>query len=255
MNRQAQAVILFLFGGAVLKASLGDLYLRYVKEGLRPFLIAAGLALVAAAVMTLWYEFRKPAASGAASSGADSAEGDGEHGGDEHADDHGHAHHEPRVGWLLILPVLGLLLVAPPALGSYTAGQSGTVQVSADSDYAPLPEGDPVRVSLLDYASRVIYDEGRSVTGRRLALTGFVTTGPEGVMLARIVVSCCAADGRPIKVGLDGGPVVDVPAGTWLEVTGRLSAKRGKDPVNQADIAYLEVEQWKPVAAPKQQYE
>lgn len=234
MNRQAQAVILFLFGGAVLKASLGDLYLRYVKEGLRPFLIAAGLALVVAAVMTLWYEFR---------------------GSGEPDDDHGHAHHEPRVGWLLILPVLGLLLVAPPALGSYTAGQSGTVQVSADSDYAPLPEGDPVRVSLLDYASRVIYDEGRSIAGRRVALTGFVTTGPEGVMLARIVVSCCAADGRPIKVGLTGGPVVDVPAGTWLEVTGKLGAKRGKDPVNQADIAYLEVEQWTPVSAPKQQYE
>ncbi|HWS36927.1 MAG TPA: TIGR03943 family protein [Actinoplanes sp.] len=234
MNRQAQAVILFLFGGAVLKASLGDLYLRYVKEGLRPFLIAAGLALVVAAFMTLWYEFR---------------------GSRDTDDDHGHAHHEPRVGWLLILPVLGLLLVAPPALGSYTAGQSGSVQVSADSDYAPLPAGDPVKVSMLDYASRVIYDEGRSVTGRRVALTGFVTTGAEGVMLARIVVSCCAADGRPIKVGLTGGPVVDVPAGTWLEVTGKLSTKRGKDPVNKADIAYLEVEQWTPVAAPKQQYE
>lgn len=234
MNRQAQAVILFLFGGAILKASIGDLYLRYVKEGLRPFLIAAGLALVAAAFMTLWYDFRKPT---------------GEH------DDHGHAHHEPRVGWLLILPVLGLLLVAPPALGSYTAGQSGTVRVSADSDYDPLPEGDPAPVSLIDYASRVIYDEGRSLAGRRVQLTGFVTTGPEGVMLARIVVSCCAADGRPIKVGLTGGPVVDVPAGTWLEVTGRFSDKRGKDPVNQADIAYLEVEQWRPVTPPKQQYE
>ncbi|SDT59163.1 TIGR03943 family putative permease subunit [Actinoplanes derwentensis] len=235
MNRQAQAVILFLFGGAVLKASIGDLYLRYVKEGLRPFLIAAGLALVAAAFMTLWYEYRKSA--------------------DEHDDDHGHAHHEPRVGWLLLLPVLGLLLVAPPALGSYTAGQSGTVQVSADSDYAPLPDGDPAKLSLLDYASRVIYDEGRTLNGRRLQLTGFVTTGPEGVMLARIVVSCCAADGRPIKVGLTGGPIVDVPAGTWLAVTGQLSGKRGKDPVNQADIAYLEVEQWQPVSAPKQQYE
>ena len=36
MNRQAQAVILLLIGGAVLRTSLTDLYLRYVKEGLRP---------------------------------------------------------------------------------------------------------------------------------------------------------------------------------------------------------------------------
>jgi uncharacterized repeat protein (TIGR03943 family) len=230
VNRQAQAVVLLLFGGAILKASLTDLYLRYVKEGLRPFLIAAGVALVATAIATLWYELRAP------------------------KPDHVH-HHEPRVGWLLILPVLGLLLVAPPALGSFTAGQSGTVPVS-DSDYAPLPEGDPAPISLLDYASRALYDEGRSLRGRRVRLTGFVTAGPDGAaMLARIVVSCCAADGRPIKVGLTGGPVVDVPAGTWLQVTGVHSTKRGTDPVNEADIAYLEVTEWQPVTPPKQPYE
>ncbi|MDI6102566.1 TIGR03943 family protein [Actinoplanes sp. NEAU-A12] len=234
MNRQAQAVVLFLFGGAILKASFTDLYLRYVKEGLRPFLIAAGAMLVLAAFMTIWYDLR---------------------GRGTQDDDHGHSH-EPRVGWLLILPVLGLLLVAPPALGSYTADQSGTVQLSAESDYPPLPEGDPAVIGLLDYASRVIYDDGRSLTGRRLQMTGFVTAGEGGApMLARIVVSCCAADGRPIKVGLTGGPLVDVPAGTWLQVTGRYSGMRGKDPVNQADLAYVEVEQWQPVSPPKQQYE
>ncbi|WP_328467770.1 TIGR03943 family protein [Actinoplanes sp. NBC_00393] len=229
MNRQAQAVVLFLFGGAILKASLSDLYLRYVKEGLRPFLIAAGVALVATAVATLWYERRA-------------------------TDDHGH-HHEPRVGWLLILPVLGLLLVAPPALGSFTAAQSGTLPVS-DSDYAPLPDGDPAPIGLLDYASRALYDDGRSLAGRRVQLTGFVASGPDGApMLARIVVSCCAADGRPIKVGLTGGPAIDVPSGTWVQVTGLHSAKRGTDPVNQADIAYLEVAEWQPITPPKQPYE
>jgi uncharacterized repeat protein (TIGR03943 family) len=231
VNRQAQAVVLVLFGGAILKASLTDLYLRYVQAALQPFLIASGVLLVLAAAATLWYDLRgRP---------------------EEH-----HHHHEPRVGWLLVLPVLGLLLIAPPALGSYTAEQSGTVQAGAESDYPPLPGGDPAPVGLLDYASRVIYDEGRSLTGRRLQLTGFVAGGDGGVpMLARIVVSCCAADGRPIKVGLTGGPPVDLPAGTWVQVTGRYTDKRGKDPVNQADIAFLEVEQWQPVSAPKQQYE
>jgi uncharacterized repeat protein (TIGR03943 family) len=229
VNRQAQAVVLFLFGGAILKASLSDLYLRYVKEGLRPFLIAAGLALVATAVATLWYERRA-------------------------TDDHGH-HHEPQVGWLLILPVLGLLLVAPPALGSFTAAQSGTLPVS-DSDYAPLPDGDPAPIGLLDYASRALYDDGRSLAGRRVQLTGFVASGPDGApMLARIVVGCCAADGRPIKVGLTGGPAIDVPSGTWVQVTGLHSPKRGTDPVNQADIAYLEVAEWQPITPPKQPYE
>ncbi|WP_229076578.1 TIGR03943 family protein [Actinoplanes sp. DH11] len=238
MNRQAQAVVLLLFGGAILKASATDLHLRYVKEGLRPFLLVSGAVLVAAAVMTMWYEYR-PSPPSRRDSGV-----------------HDHGHGEPRVGWLLLLPVIGLLLVAPPALGSYTAQESGTLPAAAESDYAPLPEGDPVPVGLLDYASRVIYDDGRSVAGRRLLLTGFLTTGPDGApMLARIVVSCCAADGRPIKVGLTGGPAVDVPAGTWVQVTGRHSTRRTTDPVNQADIAYLEVEQWQSITAPKQQYE
>lgn len=83
MNRQAQAAVLFLVGAAVLHAGLTDLYLRYVKAGLRPLLLAAGVVLIMAAVATVWYERR----------------GRGEAG-----DGHGHVHREPRVAWLLVLP-------------------------------------------------------------------------------------------------------------------------------------------------------
>lgn len=227
---------MLLFGGAILKASLGDLYLRYVKEGLQPFLIGAGLLLVAAGVMTLWYELRPRGAAAAA------------------PDDH----HEPRVGWLLILPVLGLLLVAPPALGSYAAGQAGSVLSAqgSESDYPPLPAGDPVDVGLLDYASRAVFDQGRSLTGRTLRLTGFVTPGPDGEpMLARMVLSCCAADGRPIKVGLTGNGPTGAAPDTWVQVVGEYSAQVGEDPVNGADVPYLRVRSWQEVTPPKQQYE
>ncbi|WP_199509434.1 TIGR03943 family putative permease subunit [Nucisporomicrobium flavum] len=242
MNRQAQAVVMLLLGGAVLKASLGDLYLRYVKEGLQPFLIGAGALLVAAAVMTLWYDLR-PRRTAAASN--DDGDGDGHH-------------HEPRIGWLLILPVLGLLLVAPPALGSYAAGQAGSVLTAQNSasDYPPLPVGDPVDVGLLDYASRAVFDQGRSLTGRTLRLTGFVTPGPGGEpMLARMVLSCCAADGRPIKVGLTGAGPSAVAPDTWVQVVGAYTNRVGKDPVNDADVPYLQVTGWQEVTPPKQQYE
>jgi uncharacterized repeat protein (TIGR03943 family) len=236
VNRQAQAVIMLLFGGAILKASITDMYLRYVKEGLRPFLIAAGLLLVTAAIMTLWYDLRaRPA---------------------QH-DDHSH-HHEPKVGWLLILPVLGLLLVAPPALGSYAAGQAGSVlsAQTSDSDYPALPPGDPVNVSLLDYASRAVFDSGKSLTGRTIRLTGFVTPGPDGrPMLARMVLSCCAADGRPIKVGLTGDTPNTVPADTWIQADGVYTARTDKDAINQAAVPYFEVTTWQEIPVPKQQYE
>jgi uncharacterized repeat protein (TIGR03943 family) len=242
VNRQAQAVVMLLFGGAILRASLTDLYLRYVKEGLRPFLIVAGALLIAAAVMTLWYDLRRR-------TDHDHEAGD---------DGHGHAHHEPRVGWLLILPVLGLLLVATQALGSYAAGQAGTVLTaqSSDSDYPPLPPGDPAPIALLDYASRALFDSGKSLTGRNLQLTGFVTPGPDGQpMLARIVLTCCAADGRPIKVALTGDVPNAVPADTWVQMVGVYSSKTEKDPVNKADVPYLEVKSWTAITAPRQPYE
>jgi uncharacterized repeat protein (TIGR03943 family) len=237
MTRLSQAIILLLFGGAIVRASITDLYLRYVKEGLRPFLIAAGALLIAGAVMTLWWELTDH-----------DAEGIG----------HDHAHHEPRVGWLLILPVIGLLLVAPPALGSYAAGQAGTVLTAqtSDSDYPALPPGDPAPISLLDYASRAVFDGGKTLTGRTLRLTGFITTGPDGQpLLTRIVLTCCAADGRPIKVGLIGDVPTAVPADAWVTVVGGYSPRIEKDPVNKATVPYLEVRSWQQIPAPTRQYE
>lgn len=239
MNRQAQAVVMVLFGGAILKASLTDVYLRYVKEGLRPFLIVTGALLLAAAVMTLYHDLRSLRVR-------------------EADDGHGHAHHEPRVGWLLILPAVGLLLIAPPALGSYAAGQAGTALAAAptDSEFSPLPPGDPVPLRLMEYASRAVFDDGRSLAGRNLRLTGFVTAGPDGrPMLARMTVACCAADGRPIKVGLTGDVSVDAPADTWIHVVGIYHSRVEKDPVNNADVPYLEVTSWQQTTAPRRPYE
>jgi uncharacterized repeat protein (TIGR03943 family) len=235
VNRQAQAVVLLLLGGAILRASVTDMYLRYVKEGLRPFLVAAGVVLIMAALMTLWYELR-PARQ-----------------------DDGHGHREPRVGWLLLAPVLGLLLVAPPALGSYAAGQAGTALSSRQSaDFPPLPAGDPARVTVLDYASRAVFDQGRSLAGRRVSLTGFLAGDPAGTQyLARMTLSCCAADARPVKLGLtgDGPEPGELAADTWIEVVGRYTDQTASDPVNGEAIPYLLVESWQQVPAPKQPYE
>jgi len=234
VNRQAQAVVLLLVGGAILRASVTDLYLRYVKEGLRPFLIAAGVLLVAAAAATLWYELR--------------SRREADH-------DDGHAHAEPRVAWLLVLPVFALLLVAPPALGSYAANRAGTA-LQETSDFAPLAAGDPVAVSLIDYATRAVYDEGRSLAGRRVQIRGFVMVGDDGApYLARMILSCCAADARPVKIGLDGAVPTGLAADSWLEVVGRYTARSTKDSVNDGVIPFLDVEEARPIAAPTNQYD
>ncbi|MFC0508857.1 TIGR03943 family putative permease subunit [Micromonospora costi] len=255
MNRRAQACVMILFGGAILRATMTDLYLRYVKEGLRPFLIAASLVLIAAAVMTLWYELR-PAFT---SNGPDATTADrpDETAAETAASDHGHAHHEPRVAWLLILPVAGLLMVVPPALGSYAANQAGTALTSTEEyEYPPLPTGDPAKTSLFGYAARALFDKGESIGHRRVQLTGFITPGPDGQpILARMILSCCAADSRPVKLGMTG----DIPTGlendTWVQVVGRYTDHRARDPINDEEIPYIEVESWREVAAPTDPYE
>ncbi|NUR49424.1 MAG: TIGR03943 family protein [Hamadaea sp.] len=237
MNRQAQAVIMLLLGGAVLKISLGELYLRYVKEGLRPFLVLSGALLVAAAVMTLWHEYRTP----------------------EEPEDHGHDHSHggPAVGWLIIAPVLGLLLVAPPAMGAYAAGQSGTaLSTAAESDYPPLPPGDVVPITVLDYASRAVFDKGVSLGDRKVKLVGFLVTSTDGKqVLGRMILSCCAADARPIKVAFAGQGPTGMADDSWVEIVGTYTDQTMRDAVNDEIIPYISVVSWRPVDPPKQQYE
>jgi uncharacterized repeat protein (TIGR03943 family) len=232
VNRQAQGVLLLLAGGAVLRASFTDLYLRYVKAGLRPLLLVAGGILIVAAVTTLWYELRPARAA--------RSEQDG---------------HEPRVAWLLVLPVLALILVAPPALGSYAADRTGTA-LQPPAGLATLPAGDPIRLSVLDYATRAVYDHGNSLGGRRIRITGFISVGPRGApYLTRMVLSCCAADAQPIKVGLSGNLPSGLRPDSWLEATGTYTSRQLKDDVNGGPIPFLDVSEARPVPTPADQYE
>ncbi|GGK41298.1 membrane protein [Pilimelia terevasa] len=252
MNRRAQAVTMLLLGGALLRATFADLHLRYVKEALGPFLIAAGAVLVAAGAMTLWYDLF--------GSKADAAADLPECADDGHSGEDGHGqrvHKEPRVGWMLLLPVLGLLLVSPPALGAYAAGQAGSaLSTQQQSDFPALPPGDPIALNVSDYAARAVFDKGVSLQGRTVELTGFLAANPEGGQyLARMVLSCCAADGRPIKVGLAG----DAPTGQaddrWVKITGVYNDRIGADPVNKSQIPYLQVTAWAPTEQPRNPYE
>ncbi|MDH6568824.1 putative repeat protein (TIGR03943 family) [Streptomyces sp. SAI-117] len=231
MNRQAQSAVLFVLGAALLHAGLTDLYLRYVKAGLRPLVLTAGVVLIATALATAWYEWRA---------------GPGEQ---------GHAHREPRVSWLLVLPLFALILVAPPALGSYSAMRTGTA-LQQSYGYARLPQSGPLRLGLADYAGRAVYEHGEGLAGRRITITGFVALDRSGApYLVRMALNCCAADAQPVKVGLTGQiPPVLKPDG-WLQVTGTYTAKRTKDPVNGGPIPYLVVTGAEPVPTPHDPYD
>ncbi|MER7477547.1 TIGR03943 family protein [Streptomyces sp. NPDC126510] len=230
MNRLAQTALLFLLGATLLHAGTTDLYLRYVKEGLRPLVLLAGAVLIATAAATLWYDRRN-------------------------APTHDH-HREPRVSWLLTLPVLALILVAPPALGSYSAAHTGTA-LTKPFGFPALPTGDaPLRLAVADYAGRAIYDDGRALRHRELKITGFVTLDRKGApYLVRMGLNCCAADAQPVKIALTGNTPPVLRPDTWLEITGTYTPRRTKDPVNDGPIPYLEVTTSRPVPTPHDPYD
>ncbi|MGF1241267.1 TIGR03943 family putative permease subunit [Streptomyces sp. 2-6] len=282
MNRQAQAAVLFLVGGALLHAGATDLYLRYVKAGLRPMLLVSGAVLVVAALMTVWLDRRRaggnathdegapPNQTPAAPDNAPPPPPASAVPGDrpsptkaEQADPRDappppkepHTHREPRVAWLLLLPLFALILVAPPALGSYSAVRSGTA-LQPPYGYASLPPGDPLRLSVVDYATRAIYDHGRTLAGRRVQVTGFVALDGDGTpYLVRMALNCCAADAQPVKIALTGRVPPVLEPDTWLRVTGVYTARRTRDPVNDGPIPYLEVTAAQPVPTPADPYD
>ncbi|MEV5440139.1 TIGR03943 family protein [Streptomyces sp. NPDC052682] len=193
MRRYGPAVLLALTGAAIWRVSLfSDLYLRYVRPGLRPFLLVSGalLILLAAAVAALAR-------------------------GQRQAHSHG-----PRAAWLLTLPALALLLFPPPALGSYSAERESAQRSSQGVVTFPaLPAGDVLEMSLNEFTARAFYDSRRSLQGRTVRLTGFVTRDGDGTWyVTRLLVSCCAADATTVKAEVRGaaGP----PADTWVTVTG-----------------------------------
>ena len=239
-----QSVVLLLIGGALIRTAWTGTYVRYVKPGLHWYLIAAGAVLVLVAAINLARLFATAASSHQ------------HHHGHEQDDGHGHGRRRFEPSWLIVAPALALLLVAPPALGAYAASRGGTALGSAaTSDFPPLPAGDPARVSLLEYASRAVFDQGRSLQGRTVTMSGFIVTDGVKRYLTRMIITCCAADARPVKVGLTGAVPPGITADTWLEVTGTYTAQTDPDPIGGEPIPYITVTAAHPIPAPKQPYE
>jgi len=188
---RAPTVLLLLTGAAVLRVSLfSELYLRYVQPGLRPYLIVSGCALVLLGLVSA--VLRRDAHS-----------------------------HTPRVAWLLTLPALALLLFPPPALGSYSAEREAEQRLAQGMGTFPELPSDPVLdLTLTEFGSRAVYDTERSLEGRTVRLTGFVTQDDDGTWyVTRLAVACCAADATVSRVEIRGASEAP-PTDTWVTVTG-----------------------------------
>ncbi|MES4909280.1 MULTISPECIES: TIGR03943 family putative permease subunit [unclassified Streptomyces] len=251
MKRNIQVLLLLFLGVGLLHISLlTELYLRYVRPGLRPALIASGMLLIVLGAVSAardGFPFNRPRPPGDARDQGNDA-------------DHGHGHSHaggPKVAWLLYIPALTILFLAPPALGSYTASRDDAktpkapASTAGESLFPALPDKGVVEMSLNDFSSRAVWDTDRTLKGHTVRLTGFVTPGRHGAWyVSRLVISCCAADAQVRKVRVHG-PAAP-PPDTWVTVTGTWhpTGKLGTDDASPA----LDVSTVERVPAPKDPY-
>ncbi len=125
----------------------------------------------------------------------------------------------PSIGWMLILPLVVLLSVAPTGLGAAAADRvDAYVPTEQNNPFEPLPESGLVEMRVFDFLDRAVWDKERSLEGREVRLEGLVVNDPDipdGFRLTRFSVSCCAADGIPLQVALrdTGAPLKN---DTWV---------------------------------------
>jgi uncharacterized repeat protein (TIGR03943 family) len=173
------------------------------------------------------------------------------------ADARGHDHSSSKAPWLILLPVLVLLLVAPPALGADAVARnagsqglagydvvaqepagskdgagasaggykfndgSGSATDSAGSrrtmHFPPLDGTDPT-MTIKDLVLRALYDADNSVRDTAVTVTGFIAPAGDGYRggytIARMVISCCAADANPMQLHVAGD--APLPSNTWV---------------------------------------
>jgi len=241
VKRDVQGIVLLLLGVMVARLAIGGQFVFYVAEVMKPWLIISAAILFMLGVMAIldsWRESRQEPGGSTSS--------------DDEPSHSGHSH-GPRIAYLLLAPVLAVYLIAPSALGSYTAGrQDAVVLPPSEEVVAPLAAGSPVELPVRDYVIRAVWDAGRSLMGREVQMTGFVTPDPDGGWwLSRMAMGCCAADAQAALVKVDDAP--DLPADTWVTVTGTWKPGGGvQDP--QA-VPLLQVDELVEVAQPRNPYE
>jgi uncharacterized repeat protein (TIGR03943 family) len=223
VNARTQGYVLLLFGGALIRLGVSDLLLRYVRPVARPWVLLAGVGLVVLAIAQLVLAHRTRAERTPATG----------------------------TGWLLLAPVIAIVVIAPPALGSFSASRAPVgINDQTRKDFPALAGPTPHTLKMLEFTTRVLWDAGRTVAGQDVQLTGFVLKQrPGGFVLARLVITCCAADARPVEVFVRS--VRHPAADQWVTVIGRYS---GNDR-DQPSFPLLTARSVESVTQPKNPYD
>jgi uncharacterized repeat protein (TIGR03943 family) len=237
-DEQTRSVLLVVLGATAVWLWWSGDALNYVRPGLAPYLLAAGVVVGLLGLLPPLGLLGQQTAG--------------------HADGHGGHHHKARVGWLLLVPVLVVLLVQPAALGSYAVSSRSVVPGGGDGEFPPLaaPVRGAVPMSMAEFVTRAERDPDQSLAGVRVRLVGFVAPNPGGgYRLTRFVIFCCAADAEALQTVVRGDRTPRA-RDQWLEVEGTWLARptAAEDDPSPPPPA-LQVDSVRPAAPARPPYE
>jgi uncharacterized repeat protein (TIGR03943 family) len=230
-RRQVSVAAALVWAGVLLHFVIAGRIQQYLAPVFRQYALLGGLGLLVLALFVL-FTHRQPTACGH------------DHGpGEEH--DH-EASDLPAavIALLMVLPVLFAAIVSKDSFslralmhkGAFdvatrplTVARKGAVPTRADIlATRPRTAAGVTRIELLELFSAAMDAEyAGNLAGLEVAVEGRVLTGatPGGhPILYRLLLTCCAADGRPLPLRLRWQePPQQVAENAWFEIVGKIS--------------------------------
>jgi uncharacterized repeat protein (TIGR03943 family) len=121
--------------------------------------------------------------------------------------------------------------------------------------FPDLPAGTDPAIGLKEFVMRALYDADDSVSANNVTVTGFIAPAGDGYTsgysIARMVVSCCAADASPMRIHVDGTP--PYPENTW--VTAVVQAQAGTASQDNDYVPAVDVSKISQTSEPSDPYE
>jgi uncharacterized repeat protein (TIGR03943 family) len=230
VKRDDAGLTVALVGLFAVVVGMTDIINRYLRPSMKIWIVASGVVLTGlgvAVLVTGWRDRRHARSAGRTHATQKACCSTG----DDH-DDH-HHHRYSRVGWLLVVPLVGAIVVNPGALGSYAVGRQSSSRTLASLDFdldahlrshsfgGQAPELNIAQVQI----AAADPDQAPLLAETTVVVDGFVVNGDrstDGFLLARIMVGCCAGDGLPLSIDVrgDDGPPHDEDQ--WVRVRGTL---------------------------------